>query len=189
MRSCPFSKSIFAIILGCIVSLLLLGGLGGCGGYTQGNLALARGDYRQAEQHFQEMLVQNPDDATARRRLAMTYFYMGRDIDPAYYAQSVQEFVRIAEIRDPTPEEQFHQGLALIGQGRRAEGFSLLKNFSYPRQFRTQQFVRERAAQLESSHDLTPVEIFARMERAWREGEKEDLRERLDEQRDRWEIR
>ncbi|SDB57070.1 Tetratricopeptide repeat-containing protein [Desulfonatronum thiosulfatophilum] len=168
--------------------MLLLMGLGGCGGYMQGNLALARGDYRQAEQLFQEILVQNPEDATARRRLAMTYFYMGRDLDPSYYARSVQEFRRIGEIRDPTPEEQFHHGFALIGEGRRAEGFGLLKNFSYPRQFRTQQFVRERAAQLESDPDLTPIEIFTQMERAWKEGEQEDLRERLDERHDPWDI-
>jgi tetratricopeptide (TPR) repeat protein len=168
-----------------ILYIILVLACAGCGGYTAGNLALAKGDFQRAESLFQELLAENPEDTTARRRLAMTYFTMGRDVDASYYAQSVAQFRAIAKYRAPTPEEQFYHGLALIGQGLRSQGFALLKQLTHPTQFRTQQSVRERAAQLESHTAYPAREIFAQMERAWRKGEEEDKRE---QQEDREEI-
>lgn len=63
-------------------------------------------------------------------------------------------------------EEQFYLSFSLIGQGKRDDGFALLKTLSHPTQFRLQQFVRQRATQLEAYQELPPREIFSEMEKA-----------------------
>ena len=60
----------------------------------------------------------------------------------------------------------------------------VLKTLSHPTKFRIQQFVRQRASQLEAYQELPPREIFSEMEKAWREGDEEDKRKQIDERRD-----
>lgn len=164
--------------------VLLIPIVGCAGRVDQGNLALARGDYQGAEDLFQGILKDNPGNLTVRRRLAMTYYFMGRDSDPAKFNQAVEQFEFIKEKRALQPEEQLYSGLSLVGQGKRDEGFTVLKILSHPTKFRIQQFVRERAVQLEPSHELPLRKLFSEMEKAWREGDEADKREELDERRD-----
>jgi tetratricopeptide (TPR) repeat protein len=167
------------LIPGLILLLLFLSGCAGPVG--QGNMALLRGDYQQAEALFQKAIAEDPENLTARRRLGMTYFYMGRDKDPTKFGPAVEQFEIIGESRTMQPEEQFYYGLSLIGQGHRDKGFAALKTLSHPTKFRVQQFVRERAAQLEAFRELPLRKLFAEMEKSWREGEEEDRREKIDE--------
>lgn len=165
--------------------LVLLALLSGCAGAVgQGNLALARGDYQAAEDLFLKALEDDSENLTARRRLAMTYFYMGRDTDPARFGQAVEQFAFIQERRTMQPEEQFYYGLCLVGQGQRDQGFAVLKTLSHPTKFRIQQRVRQRAARLEPYLELPMRDLASEMEKAWREGDAEDKQEELEERRD-----
>ncbi|HDQ39865.1 MAG TPA: tetratricopeptide repeat protein [Desulfonatronum sp.] len=185
----PLQKTITAIlpsslkIAGCIFGMFVLSLLhSGCAGPVgQGNLALIRGDYQGAEAIFLQVLQDNPENVTARRRLAMTYFYMGRDSEPEKFNQAVAQFMFIKERRILQPEEQFYYGLSLVGKNHRHEGFAVLKTLSHPTKFRVQQFVRQRAAQLENYGEMPLRKLIAEMEKSWREGEEEDQREKIDE--------
>lgn len=157
----------------------------GCAGpLGQGNLALIQGDYARAESIFLKALAEKPDDLTVRRRLAMTYYYMGRDQDATRFDQAVEQFALIQDKRALQPEEEFYYGLSLIGQGRREQGFAVLKAFRYPLKFRIQQYVQERATQLEPYQELSARQIFVEMEKAWREGDEEDKRDQIEERKD-----
>lgn len=172
------------LVITTLVLLLIL--LTGCAGSVgQGNLALARGDYHGAESIFQEILNRDPENLTVRRRLGMTYFFMGRDKDPNKFSRAVKEFEFIRERRTFQPEEQFYYGLALIGQGKRSAGFEVLAGFSHPTKFRIQQHVRNRAAQLAPHQELSAHTIFSEMKKAWRDGDAADKQEQIDEREDR----
>lgn len=170
------------ITLSTLAALFMLPGCAGPVG--QANLALLRGDYQAAENILSQAVQDDSEDLAARRRLAMTYYYMGREEDPEKFSRAVEQFEFIKDRRSMQPEEQFYLGLSLIGQGKREDGFMVLKTLSHPTKFRLQQFVRQRASQLEASQELPPREIFSEMEKAWREGDEEDKREQIDERRD-----
>ncbi len=178
-------KSVFSnrAFLGTFLFLTII--FSGCAGPVgQGNVALLQGDYTRAESIFVQALVEDPDNLTVRRRLAMTYYYMGRDQDPTKFDQAVEQFRVIQGKRAMQPEEEFYYGLSLIGQGHRDQGFAVLTSFRYPLKFRIQQYVRERAAQLEPYQELPARQIFTEMEKAWREGDEEDKRDQLEERKD-----
>ncbi len=175
------------ILSACITlsTLVVLIAAPGCAGPVgQANLALLRGDYQAAENILSRAVQDDPEDLTARRRLAMTYYYMGRDEDTEKFSRAVEQFEFIRDRRTMQPEEQFYLGLSLIGQGKRGDGFMALKTLRHPTKFRIQQFVRQRASHLETYRELPPHEIFSEMEKAWREGDEEDKREQIDERRD-----
>lgn len=181
-KTCVASRLHMAVVPGLLLLLILSAGC--AGSLTRGNLALARGDYQSAENIFQQALENDPENLTVRRRLAMTYYFMGRDIDPARFSLAVNEFENIGERRALHPEEQFYLGLSQIGKGQRTEGFETLAGFSHPHKFRLQQQVRLRAAQLAPLKELPSGTIFSEMEKAWRDGEEEDRREQVDERDD-----
>lgn len=159
--------------------------MSGCAGPVgQGNLALLQGDYTRAESIFLQALQEDPKNLTLRRRLAMTSYYMGRDQDATKFDQAVEQFRVIQSKRAMQPEEEFYYGLSLIGLGHREQGFAVLKSFRYPLKFRIQQYVQERAAQLEPYQELPARQIFTEMEKAWREGDEEDKRDQLEERKD-----
>jgi predicted Zn-dependent protease len=148
-----------------VAATIMLAGLtAGCGRYGEGNLALSRGAYAEAEQEFERLVAQSPGDLTARRRLGITY------VEAGDYEKAAEQFEIVQASRPLLPEEQVYYGVALIGEGQPERGFSVLGSFSYPSAFRVTQSVREAAADYPPTQGANPRKVLADMADAWNKG-------------------
>lgn len=156
------------LLSGLLLSGLLLSApvlLAGCGHQPKlaGNLSMTLKDYEQAVVEYQKALKDEPDSARLLTGLGRAYYNLGE------YDKAEEAFRHAAGVEN-YPSAVFYTGLCQIAKGDRAGGFETLTGFRYPGRVQVTNSVRDMAARLADTPDLTDEAITRAMFRAWDEG-------------------
>jgi len=84
------------------------------------------------------------------------------------------------------PDATYYLGLTRIYQGKRDEGFALLKSYRDPDNYRMTSEVQRSAAYLEEKPELTAKKIHEVMNKNRSDGYQREMRERMDLRPSRW---
>ncbi|WP_319542702.1 hypothetical protein [uncultured Pseudodesulfovibrio sp.] len=178
--------TLFTLLCGCNTSLGVGMGTGttrvgvGAGG---GRTAVGVGAYTGTSVAFtsyKDFLPNGPTDIYTSNKNAVIAMNNGD------YKTASQTFEANLQKYPNHPDATYYLGLTRIYQGRRNEGFALLKSYRDPDNYRMTNEVQSSAAYLEEKPELTPKKIHEVMNKNRSDGYEREMRERMDLRPSRW---
>ncbi|MBG0790401.1 MAG: tetratricopeptide repeat protein [Desulfovibrionaceae bacterium] len=120
---------------------------------------------------YRDLFLNGPSDARKAHRKAM------EDLKNGHYDAAAAVFENTLQRYPAHPDATYFLGLTRIYQGRREDGYALLKSYKEPNFFRMTTEVQRTAAYLENKPELSADKIRETMNRNRNDGYNRDLRE------------
>ncbi|BDQ38985.1 hypothetical protein SYK_33450 [Pseudodesulfovibrio nedwellii] len=129
---------------------------------------------------YKDFLPNGPSDIYASNKKAVIAMNDGD------YNAASQTFEANLQTYPNHPDATYYLGLTRIYQGKREEGFTLLKSYRDPDNYRMTSEVQRSAAYLEEKPELTAQKIHEVMNKNRSDGYQREIRERMDLRPSRW---
>ena len=173
------------LLAGCVTGTSVGGGMGTGGtrfgvGVGAGSTSVGAGvgGFGVSMNSGGDFLNNGPNEAYLNNKAGI------KQLNDGNYEAARKIFTDTLEKYPDLPDSTYYLGLTLIYLGQREAGFGLLKTYREPLYYRATSAVQSMAAYLEKKPELTAEEIHKAMNRERRDGFDQDLRERIERDRD-----